>query len=60
MKAAGGNVEAAIEENVRHQALILAESSPVISRRLQQQELVIAGGIYDLSSGRVTPVKLSL
>jgi carbonic anhydrase len=60
VKAAGGNVEAAIEENVRHQALILAESSPVISRRLQRQELIIAGGIYDLSSGRVTPVKLPL
>ena len=60
VKAAKGNAEAAVEEHVRHQAVILAESSPVISRRIQRGELVIAGGIYDLASGRVSPVKLPI
>lgn len=60
VKASGGDVEAAIRFNVRHQAVILAESSPVISRRIQRGELKVAGGIYDLTSGRVTPVELPL
>ncbi|MGV2339839.1 MAG UNVERIFIED_CONTAM: hypothetical protein LVR18_39560 [Planctomycetaceae bacterium] len=60
VKSAGGDVEEAIKFNVRHQSVILAESSPVISRRIQRGELKVAGGIYDLSSGRVTPVELPL
>lgn len=58
VKAAAGNVELAIEENVRNQAQILAEASPVIARLVRQRELLVAGGVYDLTSGVVTPVKL--
>ena len=60
IKVAAGDAEELIAANVRHQAVILSESSPVISRRIQRGELIVAGGIYDLSSGRVTPVKLNL
>lgn len=58
-KAAKGDVEAAIRENVRLQAGILAEASPVISRLVKEEKLLIAGGVYDLSTGVVTPVSLA-
>jgi carbonic anhydrase len=46
----------AIEENVRHQAELLAEASPVIAGLVKAGKVTVAGGVYDLSSGRVTPV----
>ncbi len=60
VKAAHGNIAVAIVENVRQQAMILAESSPVISALIKAGELKIAGGVYDLNSGVVTPVQLDL
>lgn len=57
VKAAKGNMELAVQENVRNQAQLLAESSPVISRMIQRKELIVAGGVYDLQTGRVTPVE---
>jgi carbonic anhydrase len=58
VKAAGGNLDRAIRENVRNQALLLAEASPVLARRVRQGDLLVAGGVYDLQTGRVTPVEL--
>jgi carbonic anhydrase len=58
VKLAKGNVELAIIENVRHQAMVLAESSPVIARLIREKSLIVAGGVYDLKSGKVTPVEL--
>ena len=60
VKAAGGDLDRAVHENVRNQALVLAESSPIISRMLRHKELAIEGGIYDLQTGRVSPVELNL
>jgi len=57
VKSANGDMEIAVRENVRNQAQLLAESSPVISRMIQQGELIVAGGVYDLQTGVVTPVK---
>jgi len=57
-KLAHGDVERAIHENVRIQAQVLAESSPVIARLVKEQRLIVAGGVYDLASGRVTPVSI--
>ena len=48
----------AVEVNVRNQATTLAESSPVIARLVREKKLVIAGGVYDLSTGKVAPVEL--
>ncbi len=39
---------------------ILAEASPVIATLLKQGELIVAGGIYDLATGKVTPVELEM
>jgi len=58
IKAAKGDLDAAIRENVRNQAMILAESSPVIARRVRAGQLIVAGGIYDLKKGLVTPVEI--
>jgi carbonic anhydrase len=58
VKASGGDVELAIRANVRHQAATLAESSPVIAGLIKSGELKVAGGVYDLASGRVHPIML--
>jgi carbonic anhydrase len=60
VKLAAGSLETAVRENVRNQAVLLAESSPVISRMVQHKELIVAGGVYDLQSGKVSPVEIGL
>ncbi len=57
-RAAGGNVERAIVQNVRNQALALRDGSTVINRLVRDGKLIVAGGVYDLSTGAVTPVDL--
>ncbi len=57
-KESGGDLTRAIQRNVEIQAEILSEASPVIARRIAAKQLIIAGGIYDLESGRVQPVAL--
>lgn len=56
VKTAQGDLNKAIIENVRNQAILLAEASPVIAMMVQRKELIVAGGIYDLATGVVTPV----
>lgn len=58
-KESGGDLDVAIRRNVQIQAEILSEASPVIARRIADGKLLIAGGIYDLYTGRVQPVDLS-
>jgi carbonic anhydrase len=60
VKAAGGDLNRAISENVRNQAILLAEASPTISKLVQRKELIVAGGVYDLSTGLVTPVDVAV
>ncbi len=57
-KDAKGDVNEAIRRNVQIQAEVLREASPVIARRVRLGELVIAGGVYNLDTGIVTPVAL--
>ena len=57
-KEAKGNLDLAIRRNVQIQAEILREASPVIARRITRGELVVAGGVYDLDTGIVSPVEL--
>jgi carbonic anhydrase len=55
-KESNGDVNRAIARNVELQAEILKEASPVIARRVKAGTLIIAGGVYDLDTGTVTPV----
>jgi carbonic anhydrase len=55
-KESGGNLDRAVHRNVELQAEILKEASPVIARRLRAGELIIAGGVYNVETGLVTPV----
>jgi carbonic anhydrase len=48
----------ALTENVRLQAILLAEASPVIARLVKKGQLAVAGGVYDLATGKVEPVEL--
>lgn len=57
VRAAKGDVAAAVKENVRNQMDVLREASPVIARLVRQGRLVVAGGVYDLATGKVTPVE---
>ena len=58
VKAKKGDVAAAITENVRLQAAILSEASPVIGKLIRSGKLLVAGGVYDLASGKVVPVEM--
>lgn len=58
MRAAKGDPEKAIIANTRMQAELIAETSPVLARRIRAGELVVAAGVYDLASGVVHPVEL--
>lgn len=58
VRVAGGNLDKAIIENVRNQALALREGSTVINRLVKEEKLLVVGGVYDLATGRVTPVTL--
>jgi carbonic anhydrase len=58
VKAAGGDLDKAILENVRNQAILLAEASPVISKLVQRKELIVVGGIYDVTTGIVSEVDI--
>ena len=57
IKTSNGDFNVAVRENVRNQAALIAETSPVISKLLQHKELIMAGGVYDLETGVVEPVE---
>lgn len=59
IRISGSDLDRAVEENVRLQAQVLSEASPVIARLVRQGRLLVAGGVYDLATGRVTPVELA-
>jgi carbonic anhydrase len=59
VRAAKGDVATAILENVRLQAQTLVEGSTVISSLVSTGQVIVAGGIFDLQSGRVEPVPLA-
>lgn len=50
---ADGDVETAVEANVRHQAKVVAYASPVVREAVAQGKLAVVGAVYDLDSGRV-------
>ncbi len=58
VRAAKGDVAAAVRENVRIQAQTLVEASPVIAALVKTGKVLVAGGVFDLESGRVDPVGL--
>lgn len=58
IRAAKGDPVAAIHENVKIQAQTLIEASTVISSLVSKGEVLVAGGIFDLNTGRVEPVVL--
>ena len=59
-KEAKGDLAKAVNLNVRNQAIALAESSPVIAQLIREKRLVIAGGVYDLTTGKVFPIDLTV
>ncbi len=58
VKAAKGDVAVAVQENVKTQATLLSEASPVIAKLIKDGKLKVAGGVYDIATGKVVPVEL--
>ncbi|MCX7423953.1 MAG: carbonic anhydrase [Planctomycetia bacterium] len=58
VRAAKGNLAKSVEENVRLQASVLSESSPVLARLIREKKLIVTGGVYDLQTGIVSRVEL--
>lgn len=56
VRAAQGDVAAAIRENVKVQAQTLVEASTVISSLVSTGKVLVAGGIFDLQTGRVEAI----
>lgn len=49
----GGLLDNAIAENVRRTVAALQRANPIIRRFHEAHDLMIAGGVYDLATGRV-------
>jgi len=58
IRAAKGDPVVAVRENVRIQAQTLVEASTVISSLVTAGKVVVAGGIFDLATGRVDRVPI--
>jgi carbonic anhydrase len=54
IRDAHGDVAAAVKANVVFQTRLLRESSTVIAKAVKEQGVKVAGGVYDLGTGRVT------
>ena len=52
------NLDVAIASNVRAQAGVLRKGSTVIAGLIRDGKLKLAGGVYDLTSGKVTMVEV--
>ena len=57
VKKAGGQEDAAIQENVRLQMKNALGGSDVITHMVNEGKLCIFGAIYDISTGKVSPVE---
>jgi carbonic anhydrase len=54
VRAAGNNLDAAIDANARIQAALLSESSPVIAGAIKDGKLKVVPARYDIASGKVS------
>ena len=52
----GDHLTNAVQENVRLTVASLANSSQIIQSRMQSGKLRVVGGVYELASGKVSPV----
>eukprot|EP00919_Chromeraceae_sp_WS-2016_P074932 GHVR01177305.1.p1 GENE.GHVR01177305.1~~GHVR01177305.1.p1 ORF type:complete len:103 (-),score=47.79 GHVR01177305.1:7-315(-) len=56
LRACDGDCVKAVYENVRYQAIQLADVSPVIRVLVRRRDLIVVGGVYDLTSGVVEEI----
>ena len=59
LKAAAGDMDEAIRDNVRQQMNSLLHASRAVADGIKAGTLVLAGGVFDPTTGRVDPVDLS-
>jgi carbonic anhydrase len=57
-KAMNNDLDKTVVENARSQAEIIAETSPVIYRKIREGKLIVVAGVYDVNTGVVTRVDL--
>ena len=56
IRDANGDVAAAVRSNVAFQTRLLRKSSTVIAKAVKEGAVKIAGGVYDLGTGKVTVI----
>jgi carbonic anhydrase len=56
IRDAHGDVAAAVKSNVAFQTRLLRESSTVIAKAVKEGTVKVAGGVYDLGTGRVAVI----
>jgi carbonic anhydrase len=59
LKAAAGDMDEAVRDNVRQQMNSLLHASRAVADGVEAGTLVLAGGVFDPTTGRVDPVDLS-
>ena len=52
------NLDVAVASNVRAQVRVLRQGSTVLAGLLRDGKLKLVGGVYDLTSGRVTMMEV--
>lgn len=57
-KAMNNNLEKTIIENTRSQAEIIAETSPVISKKIREGSLKVVAGVYNIATGHVDVLEI--
>lgn len=58
-KSMNNDIEKTVVENTRSQAEIIAETSPVISRRIREGSLAVVAGVYNIETGVVTVIDVT-
>jgi carbonic anhydrase len=57
-KMMNNDIEKTVIENTRSQAEIIAETSPVISRKVKEGSLMVVAGVYNMATGVVDILKI--
>ncbi|QQR81898.1 MAG: hypothetical protein IPJ69_07385 [Deltaproteobacteria bacterium] len=53
----GDKLQCAVRANVRHVVDALNKNQPIISKMVDDEDIVVVGGVYDIENGKVKILK---